>query len=251
MQFSLVGTGNAAWHFAKMLRARGHTLLQIYTRNAESAKEYQAEILDHPEGFSDQNDLIIIAVKDDAIEAISAKIPAHLATIHVSGATSIEVLSQSARGVVWPVQTIRKGEETDHRHTPFLIEAATPELRNFLIHTFSEISDHVYEASGEQRAQAHMATVFANNFTTQLLDIAEKLLGEHGLPLNIAIPSVKEVLHKLETRKPFDIQTGPARRADMETLHKQLNLLKDKPELQEIYTLFTNRILRNYHGHEL
>ncbi len=251
MNFSLIGTGNAAWHFARMLRQHGHTLLQIYARNRDSASEFEAEIVESTRDFSATNDLIIIAVKDDAIAEISKALPILIPTIHVSGATSMDVLIQENRGVVWPVQTIKKNEETDHSHTPFLIEASTEKIKDILMSLFSEISDSVYYASGEQRAKAHMATVFANNFTTQLLSISEEILKEQQLPLDVVLPSLREIIHKLETKKPFEIQTGPARRADMATVEKQIAFLQDKPELQEIYTQFTNRILRIYHRHEL
>ncbi|MFM9984344.1 MAG: Rossmann-like and DUF2520 domain-containing protein [Flavobacteriales bacterium] len=251
MNFSLIGTGNAAWHFARMLRQHGHSLLQICARNQDSAREFDAEIIANPGDFSKENDLIILAVKDDVISELSKLVPIKIPAIHVSGATSIEELIQQKKGVVWPVQTIKKYEETDHSRTPFLIEASDEEMKNLLMHVFQQISTTVYYATGEQRAQAHMATVFANNFTTQLLSISEEILKEQQLPLDVVLPSLREIIHKLETKKPLEIQTGPARRADMATIQKQIAFLQDKPEFQEIYTQFTNRILRIYHGHEL
>ena len=251
MNFSLIGTGNAAWHFARMLRQHGHSLLQIYARNRISAAEFETEIIESPQDFSAANDLIIIAVKDDAIAEMSKLVPLNIPTIHVSGATSIGELIQLKKGVVWPVQTIKKHEETDHSHTPFLIEASDAEMKNLLMHVFQQISTTVYYATGEQRAKAHMATVFANNFTTQLLSISEEILSEQNLPLDVVIPSLREVIHKLESKKPLEIQTGPARRDDLTTIQKQLDFLQDKPGLKALYTQFTNRILRTFHGHEL
>jgi predicted short-subunit dehydrogenase-like oxidoreductase (DUF2520 family) len=255
MKFSLAGTGNVAWHFSKMLMANGHQLIQVYARDPrkgqEFARAFNAEFISSPEKFSGTNDLVIIAVKDDAIAEVSSQINHDIFTLHPSGTTSINALIQKRKGVAWSVQSISKLKELDYSQIPFLVEASDEEGKTFITDIFGKISHRIFYTTSEQRAKAHMAAVFANNFVNQMYVIAEDLLMENHLPMDILMPSIEEQVDKIKMLSPSNAQTGPASRADMETLHKHLGFLQDKPELLEIYTLLTNRILKNYHGKKL
>ena len=48
---------------------------------------------------------------------------------------------------------------------------------------------------------------------------------------------------------PATTLTGPARRGDMDTIHKHLDLLRRMglTEQEEIYRLFTEKILKKFH----
>jgi len=251
MKFSIAGTGNVAWHFAKMLRANGHQLLQVYARSAEKASEFKAEVIQDASLFSKDNDIVIIAVKDDAIAEVASHIAKSIFTIHTSGGTDINVLPQNRSGVVWPVQSIKKDKELDYIKLPFVTEASDESGKSFLLDVFGSISQHIYFSDSNQRAHAHMAIVFANNFVNQMYGIAEEILKENNLPIDIMLPGIREHAEKMTSVSPADAQTGPALRADIKTINRHLDFLKDKKELHEIYSLMTNRILEHYHGKKL
>jgi hypothetical protein len=50
------------------------------------------------------------------------------------------------------------------------------------------------------------------------------------------------MITQLQQVSPAQTQSGPAKRGDLETLQKHLNLLDDDLELQEIYKLLSKRI---------
>lgn len=255
MKFSIAGNGNVAHHFAKMFLQHGHSLLQVYARNEPQglsfAEKFKAEFIQNPKEFSAENDLVLIATNDDAIAEVASHIHPSLFTVHPSGSTSIDALSQRRKGVAWSVQSISKDKELNYSKIPFLLEASDDEGKQFLLKLFGEISSSVFYSNSEQRAKAHMAAVFANNFVNQLYGIADSILKENNLPFEILMPSIEEQVEKIKLLSPEKAQTGPALRGDMETLHKHLQFLKDQPELREIYTQLTNRILKTYHGKKL
>jgi predicted short-subunit dehydrogenase-like oxidoreductase (DUF2520 family) len=255
MKFSIYGNGNVAHHFSTMLKAKGHTLLQAMARDPEKcalfAAQHGCQSIHTAADFSVENDMILIAVKDDAIEEVSAQIGQEFFCVHPSGATSIDILRQKRKGVAWSIQSLSKKKEVDYSAIPFLIEASFPDDLELLRSTLSEISNEVYITNSLARAHAHMAIVFSNNFANQLIDIAGGILEENNLPASLILPSAKEMVEKLKTMSPFEAQSGPASRADMKTIERQLEFLKDNKELSTIYRIFTNRILRNFHGKEL
>ncbi len=255
MKFSIYGNGNVAHHFSMMLRAKGHELLQVMARNTEKsalfAEQHGCRRILSASDFSPENDMILIAVKDDAIEEVSAQIGDQFFCVHPSGATSMDILKQKRKGVAWSIQSLSKNKEVDYAAIPFLIEASDADDLEFLRSTLSEISNEVYITNSNARAHAHMAIVFSNNFSNQLMDIAGGILEENNLPASLILPSAKEMVEKLRTMSPSEAQSGPASRADMKTIGRQLEFLEDNKELSSIYKIFTNRILRNFHGKEL
>jgi predicted short-subunit dehydrogenase-like oxidoreductase (DUF2520 family) len=255
MKFSIAGTGNVAHHFATMWQGQGHSLLQVYARQAEAgqrfAQQFGGHYISDAALFTAENDIVLVAVKDDAIAEVAANIPLQLYTLHPSGSTSISALPQVSKGVAWGIQSMSLHKALDYSKIPFLIEANNKPAEDILMQLFSSISNQVHVATSEQRARVHMAAVFANNFTNQMYDVAEGILSDMHLPMEILLPSIEEQVSKIKVMKPRAAQTGPAARADMATLQRHLNFLNDTPELKEIYTQLTNRILRIYHGKKL
>jgi predicted short-subunit dehydrogenase-like oxidoreductase (DUF2520 family) len=255
MKFSIYGNGNVAHHFSIMLKAKGHELLQVMARNPEKcalfAAQHGCQSIASAREFSSENDMILIAVKDDAIQEVSSQIGPEFFCIHPSGATPIDILSQRRKGVAWSIQSLSKSKPVDYSAIPFLIEASDADDLELLRSTLSEISHEVYITNSKARAHAHIAIVFSNNFANQLMDIAGGILEENNLPASLILPSAKEMVEKLKTMSPSEAQSGPASRADMNTIAKQIELLKGNEELSSIYKIFTNRILRHFHGKEL
>jgi hypothetical protein len=64
----------------------------------------------------------------------------------------------------------------------------------------------------------------------------------------LLLATIQQLAEKVKTETPNHLQTGPAKRNDLQTLQKHLLLLNDQPEQQEIYRLLSNYILTKY-GH--
>ena len=101
----------------------------------------------------------------------------------------------------------------------------------------------MYEADSEQRKYLHLAAVFCCNFANHCYALSEKLLKENGgLPFDVMLPLIDETARKVHELSPQKAQTGPAVRWDTNVMEKQLQLLKDKPELQDIYNVLSKSI---------
>ena len=67
--------------------------------------------------------------------------------------------------------------------------------------------------------------------------ISEQLLNEEGVPFSVMLPLVRETARKVEGISPLKAQTGPAVRGDRKVIGEHLELLKEHPELADIYRL--------------
>jgi len=108
------------------------------------------------------------------------------------------------------------------------------------------ISQEVRILSDKERAVVHVAAVVVNNFTNHLLHIGEKICAEEGLDYNILKPLIQETVEKTLRKSPYDMQTGPARRGDQQTIQKHTDYLKKFPEYQSLYTLLSKSITNTY-----
>ncbi|HET6990142.1 MAG TPA: DUF2520 domain-containing protein, partial [Bacteroidia bacterium] len=106
------------------------------------------------------------------------------------------------------------------------------------------LSDCVYHLDSRQRQAAHLAAVFANNFTNHIYAIAEDLLNEHKLPFDLIRPLIDETAVKVMDVSPAAAQTGPAIRNDKTVMKTHLALLKKHPDLKKLYSEFSKGILK-------
>ncbi|MFQ9503588.1 MAG: Rossmann-like and DUF2520 domain-containing protein [Alistipes indistinctus] len=191
-------------------------------------------------------DIYLISVSDTQIGAIAENLDFGNAIVaHTAGSVSLNVLPDrlSHRGVFYPLQTFTAGRRIDFRQVPLLIEGEHPDTAAALRLLASELSDSVYEVSEQQRAQLHLAAVFACNFTNHMYAIAQELLAEKGLPPQLIGPLISETAAKaLGSPSAAAVQTGPARRGDRQTQQKHLGLLEGHPQLQELYQKISTEI---------
>jgi len=247
-RISFIGSGRLAGALAPAFHASGVRVVQVISRNPEHAaslaQRVGAEFSNRLEDLSPETDLVIIAVKDSEIEAVSHQLPfRHIPIIHTAGSVASECLNQHASyGVAYAPQSFSHNRLPALANTPFFIEASTQTLRMELKALFANISVRILEADSNRRAGIHLAAVFANNFTNHLYAIANELLKSENLPLDVLFPIMQETLNKLENLSPQEAQTGPAIRGDQEVIKKHLEMLRLHPEYQKIYSFVSESI---------
>ena len=248
---AIIGSGNVAYVYSKVLKNKGINLRYVFVRNQERLSEVEKlfgvkAISDYETLFS--CDLIIIAVKDDAIEEVAAKLQNYKGVlVHTSGTQNINALQSADNyGVIYPLQTLSKDYDVDFKSVPILINASSFEVKEKLRLIAEKMSDVVIECSDEDRRYIHMNAVYVSNFVNVMLQIGEKLLKEKSLSISILEPLVKETVNKAFSMGAEKALTGPARRGDVETINKHLDLLKNNEEEKEIYKLLTNYIINKY-----
>ncbi|SDG48716.1 Predicted oxidoreductase, contains short-chain dehydrogenase (SDR) and DUF2520 domains [Pedobacter terrae] len=249
MKIVLLGSGNVATHLAKALKVEGEDVVQVYSPNLNHAKLLAGAI--EADGINDLNeveqyaDLYIISVKDDAIESIARSLSNVTGlVVHTSGTTDINILSSQVRkaGVFYPLQTFSKDKEVSFENIPICIEANGEIQLAILKNLAAKMSRKVHELNGEKRKILHLAAVFACNFPNHLYALANKILNQNGLDFDIIRPLIAETADKVMSNLPENVQTGPAIRADENTLTTHLSMLTDMPELQNIYQTLSNSI---------
>ena len=115
MDIVIIGSGNVAAVLGRKFKAAGHTILQIYSRNAaaasELAYEWDTESTNYKITINKNADVYIIAVSDDAIDDVTAdlKLPGKI-VVHTAASVPKEVLKNVTThyGVFYPLQSLRK-----------------------------------------------------------------------------------------------------------------------------------------------
>ncbi|WP_207422596.1 Rossmann-like and DUF2520 domain-containing protein [Desertivirga brevis] len=253
MKVVLLGSGNVATHLGKALKENHHTILQVWSRSEENAKELGAQL--SAEGISSYDllnpnaDIYIISVPDTAIEGVSESFPfKSKLLVHTSGTTGIEVLEKASDkiGVFYPLQTFSKQRAVNFEIVPIAIEARTSEIESTLKELASSISETTVTFDSEKRKALHVAAVFACNFSNHFYTIANGILKDSGLDFGLLRPLIAETSLKVQSFFPHEVQTGPAVRNDQITVNKHLEFLKGKAELEELYKLISQNII-NFH----
>lgn len=251
MRITLIGSGNVATHLGAAFKNTGHQIVQVWSRNLQHAAilayHVKAEPIDKLTDIHADTDLIIISVKDDAVEDVASFINLkNVLVVHTSGAVSMQTLGKyfDNCGVFYPLQTFSKNRELDFSSIPLCIESTGKNSTQLLLELGKTISKSVNYIDSNQRKTLHLAAVFACNFPNNLYAIAAGLLKEQQMDFDLLKPLVLETALKVQEFLPGEVQTGPAIRRDEKTMQAHLGLLQQHPELQEIYTSLSQAIIK-------
>jgi predicted short-subunit dehydrogenase-like oxidoreductase (DUF2520 family) len=249
MKISIVGSGNVATILARLAIQKGHTIQQIISRNVDARKalanEVNATYIFAKDQIDIKVDLVIVAIADNALpDGIADLQFGDVPVAHTAGAISMYELANNSTnfGVLYPLQTLRK-EMASIPPIPFLIEANN-EHALYIIETFARsLSNNVQLETEEKRLRMHAAAVIVNNFTNYLYGVAETFCKAENINFNLLKPLILETALRIEDNAPLDVQTGPAKRGDINTLSKHLSLLESHPKLKILYTRLTDGII--------
>ncbi|MCQ2266265.1 MAG: DUF2520 domain-containing protein [Bacteroidaceae bacterium] len=224
MQLTIIGQGNVGTHLAQRAREVGHDV-QTWTR--------------HEGGPIPAAPIYIICVSDDAIASVAKQLPATAVVAHTSGSTSISVLSQERRGVLYPMQTFSKSKPLNWTQVPLFVEGDV--LIAQLAESMQPLS--VQPLSSEQRLHLHIAAVWACNFANHCVALGADQMAEAGLDWQLLLPLIHETVDKLHHLHPREGQTGPARRHDERIISLHESVLP--PHLSELYELLSRSIQKS------
>lgn len=247
IKVSIIGSGNVATHFYNAF-AESDTakVIQVYARNDKNLTHFKdkTNTCNRLEDL-EEVDVLIIAIKDDAVNGIIEKLKNRKEVIaHTSGSVPMSNLA-SKNGVFYPLQTFSKDTAVDFETIPLCLEASDKESYTVLEKLASAISDKVFPISSEQRKSLHLSAVFVCNFTNHLYQIGEELCKQNEVPFEILHALITETSRKATENSPKDVQTGPAIRNDEKTLASHLNQLTNE-KYSEIYKLLTQSIQTTY-----
>jgi predicted short-subunit dehydrogenase-like oxidoreductase (DUF2520 family) len=249
---SFVGSGNVATHLATALFEKGIAVNQVYSKTPQNAqilaKKVNATAICEINKLQ-KSDLIIVAVKDDAIQDVLNQMDGLDNVVHTSGSISIAVFPQKINnyGIFYPLQTFSKSKSVDWTELPILIEANEKDFENKLMHLAQQLTNKVYIVNSQQRKLIHLAAVFSCNFSNYLNIVSQSILANEKLDFEILHPLIQETLNKMITIGPEKSQTGPAIRKDQKVIDEHLLLLENiDKNYAEIYKLLTSNIQKHF-----
>jgi len=251
---SIIGSGNVATHLGQALHAKGLTIDTVWSRKLKRAKQLAAKIDAQPcsrlKQLTTTSDLFIIAIVDDAIRDMAIKLEKYISAdaivVHTSGSVNLTAIASSKAGVFYPLQSFSIDRKVDIKKVPFCVNASNDRVEKLLLTLARKLSKNVYRINDEQRAVLHLAAVFSSNFSNHMYHLASNISVQNGVDFNILKPLILETAAKIVNKSPYDMQTGPARRDDQETINRHLKQLKSDKISKEIYKLITKSISSQY-----
>lgn len=248
MKIVFIGAGNVATHLARELYKYNFNIIQVYSRTIESARTLAYEVnaiatTDISSIVADA-DIYIFSVKDAVLSEIISEIPANNGLwIHTAGSIPMNIFKKhtSRYGVLYPFQTFSKNRKIDWKSVPIFVEASSDGDLNILTTIAQQISDKVAYLPSDKRRFIHLSGVFACNFVNHMYTLSAAILGNAGLPFDVALPLIDETANKVHTMNTIDAQTGPAIRFDKNVIETHLSMIEDK-RVKDIYRLISENI---------
>lgn len=238
----IIGSGNLAWVLTDALTRRGNPPKQILARNtAEGIKVVSVAgcaFTSDPAALEPAG-LYILAVSDRAIPSLAASLDFGDAVVaHTAGSTALSALPGNVKhkAVFYPLQTFTKGRGMDFADIPVFLEGSDEKALAAVRELAGALGAGPRELDSEKRAVLHAAAVFACNFTNYMYSVGEELAGNAGLDFGVLKPLISETAAKaVAASSPLETQTGPAIRNDFQTKSLHCELLREKPDLKNIY----------------
>ena len=248
MKIAILGSGNVAYHLAKMFKEKNIPISQIFGRNEKDLQEI-SEQFEIPFSTTELADaeLYFIAVNDDAVAAISKNIKNQNSLVaHTSGSLPKEILEGNYRKAsFYPLQTFSKSKMLQYSEIPFFVEGENEEDSQILENLALKISEKVMKSDYEKRKYIHLTAVFACNFVNHLFARAKEISDSQQIPFHYFLPLIKETTSKIEKIEPKLAQTGPAIRNDEKILQLHEALITEEEHLK-MYQVMNESIKKMY-----
>ncbi|MBK6347423.1 MAG: DUF2520 domain-containing protein [Bacteroidales bacterium] len=251
---SFAGAGNVAFNLAPALFKAGYEIRCIHGRNPENTGQLAAMVNAKPvfnvDEIDGETDLLILALPDQVIPgfSLSVKNAGRFSGImvHTSGSQSLGAITQyhANGGVFYPLQSFTKVTRPDISGIPICIEGATAETEAVLMELAGKLSGDVRRVDTSQRALIHLAAVFASNFTNYMYSVADCLLSKTEVKPDILLPLIHETALRINGGDAATLQTGPAVRRDWSTIDMHLSMLRNNPEIREVYKTISELIVK-------
>jgi len=251
MRVVIIGAGNVASVFGRLISAANHEIIQVYSRSISSAqslgKEFGCSFVDNLEAVDLTADIYILAITDNALQNIQDSLfLGDKLVVHTAGSVSKKVLSNisSQYGVMYPLQSLRKDQSADQSIIPLLIDANKESVLSIIEQFAFTLSSVVSIVGDDKRLCLHLAAVIVNNFTNHLYTLTAEYCKNEEVDFKMLQPIIEQTALRLRANLPADLQTGPAIRNDQSTLDKHIQALSNHPELKTIYLTFTESLLK-------
>ena len=178
-------------------------------------------------------DVYIYTIADHALREVVSKVNAPKALhVHTSGSMPIDVFGDDkpSAGVLYFFQSFsREVLIDDWSNIPCFIEGRNIDIIAAIYSLAQTLTGRIYEANQHDRERLHIAGIFANNYSNLMYRIAEEILSDTQIPFEALLPLIDQTATKMHSMRPFDAQTGPAKRGDEAVINHHLEILASTP----------------------
>jgi predicted short-subunit dehydrogenase-like oxidoreductase (DUF2520 family) len=252
----ILGAGRAGRSLARALRAGGVSIAGLHGRHTDPAEGITAG---EPPASLGSASCVLVTVRDAQLDgALALLATASLAPaaviLHASGSADPAGLGalRSARhacGTFHPLVAL-----SDPANAPQALRGAwigvdgDNEARRVAERLTAAVGANVLYIPPGEKARYHAAAVFASNFPTVLMCLAEELLRDVGIAPEVARqalhPLFASAVENLRSGGGASALTGPIVRGDVDTVERHLRALAPHPETLAAYRALSRAALR-------
>lgn len=260
----LVGPGRAGLALVRSWRGAGGNVV-LLARNAPAADRVRTELADsavevrsQDEGRVLAGDVLVLAVPDDAIEAVAAALAPRAAcpfAFHLSGALSARALAPlsptASVGSLHPLRAFSGVRDESWKDAFVAVEgeegavAAGSRLCR-------QMGARPRRLAAAGKPLYHCAATLAAGGVASLLSLAARVWEEAGLQEEegrIELARLAVSAAEAASRLPFaEALTGPVARRDVETVRLHRDALSGHPDLARLYGNLAAETLRRTPG---
>lgn len=243
---TIIGAGNVATHLAIAL-SKVSSIQQIASHQPSEAlyslaKKVGAQPVIEVSAINLRVDCILVCVPDDNIDAVFHQLK-HFKGIlaHTSGSKGI-VDTHIRSGFFYPLQTFKAQVPINMYEVPLFIGARQASDETLLLALAKQISSKASLISEEEKQHLHLSAVMLNNFVNHLFGLTKSYLQEQEVAIRHLEPIIRTTIERALQEDPLALQTGPAIRNDIKTIHQHVQMLEDFPRLLHLYKEFTKSI---------
>lgn len=237
----MIGSGRAGGSFHGALAEVG------WKSELVAARPIVALPTDAPD--LDAHDLVLIAVLDAAISDVARVLPTTTAVVaHLSGACGLDVLEPHRRtGSIHPLMSL-PDVDTGRRR---LLDACTFAVDGdpLMAEVVASLGGRAIDVPASSRALYHATASIAANHLTALCAQIESLAARIGVPVDAFWTLMHTTLDNITEVGPTAALTGPAARADWETIRSHLAALPTDDD-RALYLALCERAAR-LAGHDV
>jgi predicted short-subunit dehydrogenase-like oxidoreductase (DUF2520 family) len=234
----IIGAGRAGRALALAL-TRAHVAVHVCSRRPTGLPEAITCSLEPWTAALEGADLVLVAVPDDAIPVVAARLRdaplSRAVVLHCSGLrdrTALAPLEGRTRGLgsFHPLQTLAGDSEAAGR-----LSAAFAVLEGDAVavaagrELASRLGMRALEIASARKPLYHAAAVMISNYTVALAAVGERLATEAGVPAEAAgrifLPLLEGTLRNLELLGTTTALTGPIQRGDLGSVRAHLAAL--------------------------
>ena len=224
MRLIVVGHGRAGGALALAARAASHEVVGVLTRELVDtgwpSLDWETDL---PEA-----DIVLIAVRDEAIEEVARRLSARVGEIgvvaHLSGFVPVLALHEiqergTAVGGFHPLQSL-----ADHQTGAAALSGAYvgidgDELAvDMLTHFATSLGMEPFRLDDHARPAYHAAAAAASNFVVTALAVSADLFDSAGVDPRVSRPLVERAVANVFDKGPAASLTGPIARGDIDTV---------------------------------